>query len=121
MFFHLLTLLHSERPKLYTIIYNFGLSECNRVNFKKRWGWGWGLSLLSFQKVLLLLKERTCSSRGIFFHLLVGLNVFISILLQHVSHITTCKFLGLERKHIAYLVLLLFFPPVEKGSKNEKC
>ena len=26
-----LTLLHSERPKLYTIIYNFGLSECNRV------------------------------------------------------------------------------------------
>ena len=35
-----------------------------------------------------------------------GLNVFISIL-QHVSHITTCKFLGLERKHIAYLVLLL--------------
>ena len=25
----------------------------------------------------------------------------------HVSHITTCKFLGLERKHIAYLVLLL--------------
>ena len=36
-----------------------------------------------------------------------GLNVFISILLQHVSHITTCKFLGLERKHIAYLVLLL--------------
>ena len=29
--------------------------------------------------------------------------------LQHVSHITTCKFLGLERKHIAYLVVLLFF------------
>ena len=26
-----LTLLHSERPKLYTIVYNFGLSECNRV------------------------------------------------------------------------------------------
>ena len=38
-----------------------------------------------------------------------GLNVFISILLQHVSHITTCKFLGLERKHIAYLVLLSKF------------
>ena len=27
---YILTLLHSERPKLY-IIYNFGLSECNRV------------------------------------------------------------------------------------------
>ena len=39
----------------------------------------------------------------------IGLNVFISILLQHVSHITTCKFLGLERKHIAYLVLLLLY------------
>ena len=39
----------------------------------------------------------------------IGLNVFISILLQHVSHITTCKFLGLERKHIAYLVLLLYY------------
>ena len=42
----------------------------------------------------------------------LGLNVFISIFfffffLQHVSHITTCNFLGLERKHIAYLVLLL--------------
>ena len=36
----------------------------------------------------------------------LGLNVLISIL-QHVSHITTCKFLGLGRKHIAYLVLLL--------------
>ena len=35
--------------------------------------------------------------------------------LQHVSHITTCKFLGLERKHIAYIIsgalplLSLFF------------
>ena len=28
---HILILLHSERPKLYTIVYNFGLSECNRV------------------------------------------------------------------------------------------
>ena len=27
--------------------------------------------------------------------------------LHNVSHITTCKFLGLERKHIAYLGLLL--------------
>ena len=26
-----LTLLHSEKPKLYTILYNFGLSECSRV------------------------------------------------------------------------------------------
>ena len=25
------TLLHSERPKLYTLVYNFGLSECSRV------------------------------------------------------------------------------------------
>ena len=32
MYIYLLTLLHSERPKLYTIlVYNFGLSECNRV------------------------------------------------------------------------------------------
>ena len=37
----------------------------------------------------------------------IGFNVFISIFLRHVSHITTCKFLGLEQKHIAYLVLLL--------------
>ena len=29
--------------------------------------------------------------------------------LQHVSHITTCKFLGLEGKHIAHLVLLFIF------------
>ena len=29
-----LTLMHSERPKMYTIVYNFGLFECNRV---KRW------------------------------------------------------------------------------------
>ena len=43
------------------------------------------------------------------FSTVFGLNVFISILLQHVSHITTCKFLGLERKHIAYLVLLLAY------------
>ena len=42
---NLLTLLHSERPKLYTIfaflsaigiiVYNFGLSECNRVKVYK--------------------------------------------------------------------------------------
>ena len=27
-----LTLLHSERLKLYRVLYSFGLSECNRVN-----------------------------------------------------------------------------------------
>ena len=34
MYFFILTLLHPERPKLYTILalYNFGLSERNRVN-----------------------------------------------------------------------------------------
>ena len=37
----------------------------------------------------------------------IGLNVFISIFLQHISHITICNFLGLEQKRIAYLVLLL--------------
>ena len=30
-----LTLLHSERPK---IVYNFGLSECNRVNLLSQQG-----------------------------------------------------------------------------------
>ena len=48
MYLFILTLLHSERPKLYTIlylnpvalrkakiVYNFGLSECNRVKAAK--------------------------------------------------------------------------------------
>ena len=59
-------------------------------------------------QALVSLKDKSKKLKCRLLQFLFGLNVFISILLQHVSHITTCKFLGLERKHIAYLVLLQF-------------
>ena len=41
--------------------------------------------------------------------LFFGLNIFISISYHMYIYNTTCKFLALERKHIAYLVLLLLY------------